>query len=48
MSQYRTFGNLDDAQQEDFDSGLLGVNERLAPDKVPAGMASGGSNVLMR
>ena len=48
MSQYRTFGNLDDAQQEDFDSGLLGVNERLAPDKVPAGMASGGRNVRMR
>lgn len=48
MGQYRDYNPADDPQQEDGDPKFLGVNARLAPDKLAPGMVANAENVRMR
>lgn len=48
MNRYRTYGQQDDAQGEDADEKFFGVNNRLEPDKLPAGLCADAQNVRMR
>lgn len=48
MGQYRDYSQHDDPQGKEGDSSFIGVNARLHPEDVPAGMVAGAYNVRMR
>lgn len=48
MVQAATYGRRNDAQVQDGDTLFLGLNSRLSPDKLPAGLVAASINYRMR
>jgi hypothetical protein len=48
VQKYKTYGREDDPQSEEGDGKIFGVNQRLAPDKLPAGLCADAQNTRMR
>lgn len=48
MQKYRTFGRSEEPQVEEGDEKVFGINNRLAPEQLRAGLCVNGENVRMR
>src|SRR5499427_7995549 len=48
MNKYQSYAQAEDPQPEEADENCFGVNQRLAPDQLPAGLCPRGENIRMR